>query len=285
MKIILDGQPLSFTLEGEQNLMQILKGVAKWLSPQKVEIAHLQLNGKSIDHWDKTKYEQIPIQDIEELQIITQSEAEQELREIEILLQYFQLLQQAVSQRDTESFKTLWEEYPYAKLALERIFREAFLLEGIQEQLGIRSPNSEEEWKLLTLNIQRILTLLETLLTEITHPYEECRKLLPVLEQTRQEIEQTSILLQTGRDREAIRAVLTFIEILSKTIRILQRLKLEDPEVQAFSLAVKAPLQELNEAFQHKDSVLIGDLLEYEIAPKIEDLKNILKRTLSQHES
>ena len=35
-------------------------------------------------------------------------------------------------------------------------------------------------------------------------------------------------------------------------------------------------LKELNEAFESSDSVLIGDLLEYEIAPKLEALSELL---------
>ena len=33
-------------------------------------------------------------------------------------------------------------------------------------------------------------------------------------------------------------------------------------------------LKELLEAFKLKDSVLIGDLMEYEMAPRLEELKN-----------
>lgn len=282
MKITLDGQLLNYTLEGEQNLYQVLSSIAQWLSPQKAEITHLTLNGKSIDRWDRKEFENISIGEIDQLDIVTTTESEQEYNELEILLQYFHLLKRALEGRQKDSLMEILKEYPHVQPPLEYHLRSVFLSEGSARFPLKRAPSTEGEWKQAEQFVQNTLSLLEARQYELTHPYEACEALIPLLEQTKGEIEHTSVLLQTGRDREAVRNVLSFIEILSKALRILARLHPSDPRVQEVHRSLSQPLKELNEAFLHKDSVLIGDLLEYEIAPKLEELQSLLQRALTE---
>lgn len=285
MKITLDGQLLNYTLEGEQNLFQVLTSIAQWLSPQKAEITHLSLNGIPIDHWDREKFENIPIKEIHQLDIITTTESEQEFKELEILLQYFSLLRDALEKRQNNSLMEILKEYPHVQPSLEYHLRSVFFAEGSARFPIEGVPSSDGDWKQGEQFVQKIVSLLESRLFELTHPYEACEALIPILDQTKQEIEHTSVLLQTGRDREAIRNVLSFVEILSKALRILARLKPSDVQVQQVHRTLSQPLKELNEAFLHRDSVLIGDLLEYEIAPKLEELRTLLSRTLAERSS
>jgi hypothetical protein len=48
-------------------------------------------------------------------------------------------------------------------------------------------------------------------------------------------------------------------------------------KLQAFYQDLNSVLSELLEAFAAKDSVLIGDLMEYEIAPRLEQLRTFLQ--------
>ncbi|MCX7788612.1 MAG: hypothetical protein N2442_13060 [Spirochaetes bacterium] len=285
MKITLDGQPLNYTLEGEQNLYQVLASIAQWLSSQNAEITHLSLNGKPLDQWNQKDFETIPIREIDQLDITTATETEQEFNELEILLHYFSLLQRALESRDPNPLMDILSEYPHVQPPLEHYLRSVFLTEGSARFPIQGVPSKEDDWKQAEQFVQKIVSLLESRLYEITHPYETCESLIPILDQTKQEIEHTSVLLQTGRDREAIRNVLTFIEILSKALRILSRLHPSDHKVKEVHKNLSPPLKELNEAFLHRDSVLIGDLLEYEIAPKLEELRALLLRTLAERTS
>lgn len=282
MKITLDGQLLNYTLEGEQNLYQVLSSIAQWLSPQKAAITRITLNGKSIDRWDRKEFENISIGEIDQLDLVTATESEQEYNELEILLQYFHLLKRALEGRQKDSLMEILKEYPHVQPPLEHRLRSVFLSEGSARFPLERAPSTEGEWKQAEQFVQNTLSLLEARLYELTHPYEACEALFPLLEQTKGEIEHTSVLLQTGRDREAVRNVLSFIEILSKALRILARLHPLDPRVQEVHRRLSQPLKELNEAFLSRDSVLIGDLLEYEIAPKLEELLNLMKTSLTE---
>jgi hypothetical protein len=282
VKITLDGQLLNYTLEGEQNLYQVLSSIAQWLSPQKAEITRITLNGKSIDRWDRKEFENISIGEIDQLDLVTATESEQEYNELEILLQYFHLLKRALEGRQKDSLMEILKEYPHVQPPLEHRLRSVFLSEGSARFPLERAPSTEGEWKQAEQFVQNTLSLLEARLYELTHPYEACEALIPLLEQTKGEIEHTSVLLQTGRDREAVRNVLSFIEILSKALRILARLHPLDPRVQEVHRRLSQPLKELNEAFLSRDSVLIGDLLEYEIAPKLEELLNLMKTSLTE---
>jgi len=48
-------------------------------------------------------------------------------------------------------------------------------------------------------------------------------------------------------------------------------------DLEAFYEELNGVLSELLEAFDAKDSVLIGDLMEYEIAPRLERLRKLLQ--------
>ncbi|GAB4375400.1 MAG: hypothetical protein Kow009_10730 [Spirochaetales bacterium] len=284
MKITLDGQMLNYTLEGEQNLYQILTSIAKWLSPQNAEITRLRLNGETIDQWNRRQLENIPIEEIQNLEITTMTEREQEYSDLGTLFQYFQLLQEAIQGKQGEALMEILEEYKYVQPSLEHYLRSIFLTDGSARFPLDRIPSSESEWAEGEQYVQRVLAVLEARLQELIHPYESCKALIPILSNTKQEIEQTSVLLQTGRDQEAIRNVLTFIEILSKALRLLSRLQPVDPQVQELHRTLSPPLKELSDAFLHRDSVLIGDLLEYEIAPKLEELRILLEKSLLDRE-
>ena len=51
----------------------------------------------------------------------------------------------------------------------------------------------------------------------------------------------------------------------------------DNEKLQAFYQELNGVLSELLEAFAAKDSVLIGDLMEYEIAPRLEQLRTFLQ--------
>jgi hypothetical protein len=50
------------------------------------------------------------------------------------------------------------------------------------------------------------------------------------------------------------------------------------PGTRRFAEDLAPYLSELKEAFEIQDTVLIGDLLEYEVAPRLDELKDLLPR-------
>ena len=114
---------------------------------------------------------------------------------------------------------------------------------------------------------------------------------LKLLKNAKQDITNVSVLLQTGKDREAMQAIINFSELTQSLLRIfsnvqlakeLSRIKFKNKSFEQFYGDFNKNLHELISAFEKKDFVLIGDLLEYEIAPSIEEIIHISKKILKQ---
>ena len=73
--------------------------------------------------------------------------------------------------------------------------------------------------------------------------------------------------------------MVVIVELINKTVRILpdfiavlpdsRDLRIDNQTIQEFYDNFNGVLRELMTAFEHKDSVLIGDLAEYEIRPRM----------------
>jgi hypothetical protein len=96
------------------------------------------------------------------------------------------------------------------------------------------------------------------------------------------DLEDTALNLQTGKDREALEAIRAFSEQAAAATRIFSLARSvssadEMPTVGGstapdFFGSMNGILRELEGAFERKDSVLIGDIAEYEIAPRLRGL-------------
>jgi hypothetical protein len=100
------------------------------------------------------------------------------------------------------------------------------------------------------------------------------------------------VLLQTGKEELAMKAVLYFIEIFNKVIRIIPELRRSGVDTASISVgdsglpefygAFNEVLRELTEAFEHKDAVLIGDLAEYEVLPRMRSFFSAMREALPE---
>ncbi len=111
------------------------------------------------------------------------------------------------------------------------------------------------------------------------------------LEGTGAELEEVSLLLQTGRDRPAMEAVIRFSDRFQELLGLLLRLQqagrldpsaasIEGRTLESFAAGLNEALRELLQAFQNRDSVLIGDLLEYEVAPRLAAIREFARRAI-----
>jgi hypothetical protein len=97
--------------------------------------------------------------------------------------------------------------------------------------------------------------------------------------------------MQTGKDRRAAETMQLFTQMGEKLFRLYFILKSEGLIPQTFTISGQPTrdfmnkfndaLKELSSAHENKDTVLVGDIAEYELAPRLlsiyEALKNISK--------
>ena len=89
-----------------------------------------------------------------------------------------------------------------------------------------------------------------------------------------------------------MKTVLFFIEIFNKVIRIIPELRrggvdtshimIGDAAMPRFYGDFNVVLRQLTESFEHKDAVLIGDLAEYEILPRMQSFFGAMREALPE---
>ena len=114
-------------------------------------------------------------------------------------------------------------------------------------------------------------------ITEILPLYES---LIPVLPEV-------STLLQKACDKEAMEIIQKLTTLIDSTIsiflvsknqdsNIFEKLEISGMSFDSFFDSLTEKLHELVSAIENKDSVMIGDLVEYEFLPNIEEMKELL---------
>lgn len=127
-------------------------------------------------------------------------------------------------------------------------------------------------------------------LDELRDPRAEMRKAASLYASHAEELRELPVYLQTGREDRAMKAVLLFIEIFNKVIRIMPLLaaeglsvdgiRIEGQELPLFYSSFNEVLRKLSGALEDKDSVLIGDLAEYEVAPRMSEFFGAIEEAL-----
>ena len=192
------------------------------------------------------------------------------------LIEYLELLGRALKSTDAVSLRDVLGEYGYVASTLERILRttgqsreilapiETVAASLMDNTTGEAAP-SDEDLALLKADagksVDAVLSNVQSRLSEVLRPEEELRVTAGMLSRTLPEVAEVAILLQQGRDEEAMQRIVRFTELAGKYIRLRGDDEIED---------LHGPLNELVDALDNNDTVLIGDLLEYEVAPRFE---------------
>ena len=113
-------------------------------------------------------------------------------------------------------------------------------------------------------------------IAEASRPGETMSRRAAGLRESLGRLPEVSVLLQTGRDRAAMEIVIGFTDIVQSVLDLLPFLP-PDPGRGKLITELTPFLRDLVSAFGSKDSILIGDLLEYEILPRMERLTPLLE--------
>ena len=160
------------------------------------------------------------------------------------------------------------------------------LLEGASAETILAWPDGVRK---RSLDIIEVLEgMLSERLDEMTNPFTVLASSIKELELTSNEIKEVSVLLQTGQEQKAMAAIIEFADLSQRLLRILssleesshislKELKIGEERASSFFADFNGILREVLGAFDTRDTVLIGDLLEYEVAPRIELFLSFLR--------
>lgn len=264
MKITIDGKPADIILENEKTIGDLLREIGNWLSGSQYSLSGLSINGETINAASVNDALDRPLDSIETLDIRT---ASLPLLMAEALVDIRQDITAYgnASFEDQKRLQREWEKSPAA----------TFLAEHTPDMFDCINRSFRGEG----LGIPFLIPLVDERLRELRDPRLELGGMDVLIETTAKRLEDLPLDIQTGKDTRAAETVQLFSNITEKLFRILSLLRLEgiitDTLVidtmpfNAFIGDFSAALKELLAAYEVKDAVLVGDLAEYELAPRL----------------
>jgi hypothetical protein len=280
MKIFVNAEPVSFSLEKEETLFDIYTALCAWAREQGGIIAGLEVNGEPKDPGLCSQWGDMPLQSLQTIGVTVREKG----HELEVIRDYFEILRAALAAGNEKALRECLVEYPYIRRALEIHLRDIFSGSGENFRLdeALRTPKNEgeafgqAEKQAIESYVQAVSRVVEDRFREIEQPEKEAAAVARLLATAKPALENVPVLLQTGKDREAMQCILSFTGLALKAIRILSNREKGQENSREFCREFNGILNELTAAFEIRDSVLIGDLFEYEIAPRTDRLAELL---------
>jgi hypothetical protein len=271
MDITINGNVADITLETETTLGEVLWGIEQWIRGSGHMLSGLCLDGERIGSASMSEVFSRELAGIRSVDILTSTRGE---LMAEALLAAGDSLKAygEASFADRDLIRKQWEENPASGFLAGEAPDLAGELARTFQGNGLPLP----QWD----------TLIGERLRELANPLEEAVNMEKAVAGIARRLEDLPLDIQTGKDARAAETVSLFSALTEKLFRLLPLLRergllTEDPAsegpsadelAEEFTLA----LRELLTAYEAKDAVLVGDLAEYELAPRLLRLYSVL---------
>jgi hypothetical protein len=267
MEIKINGKTADITIDNEKTVAQVMAGIEQWLSGSGHRLSGLTVDGQAADLSSLENVFAKEIDTVKTLDISTMSITELAAMSLANLLGDIDEFDD-LSFDGRNDFFTNWKERPHAVFTFEQMpdlysFFENTFLNG-------------------SFSAQTLRSITEERLREIQTPVNEFSSLRPIIEEVCARLTDLPLDIQTGKDARAAQTIQIFSGITEKIFRIYGQLEIQGyipqtaaeknltQQINDFNSAIK----ELLLAYEKNDTVLVGDLAEYEIAPRLKDLYN-----------
>ena len=267
MKITINGADADIRPETEKTVGEVLCALEVWLADSGFRLSGLCIDGEMMGIESMETCFARPIDSIDTLDLQASSLAELIAESLFLVMQDIDAFETADFE-ERRLFAENWNDSPQARLLAEQCpdlfgwVSKAFSGEGASPQA------------------LRILT--EERLRELQDPAGEMRRALPVVGEVCTRLEEFPLDIQTGKDARAAETVNVFSSVTEKVFRLVNVLKMEgfpvgDIMVETTPISAcisefSAALRELLAAYEQRDTVLAGDIAEYEMAPRLRGL-------------
>ena len=313
MRLTINAEEVSYSLENESTLGQVVKGIQEWLAGAGFLITEMRassqsgVSGQDLLQAPAANWGLTPVGTVRELEVRATHTGELKLEHWRTVDAWLGMLADEIrvievgrdSGRGAGSLQSLLADLP---ATLEGLKTNPFMppashalesfnaLFRVQEETG-KSPQPEAKpeaaaevraWPADRLQaaaalIEELRAGLQRRIQDASQPAEALARCVAAVHDCLTYLPEVSLLLQTGRDKDAMDRVIVFTDTVQSLLGLVPFLA-PDPQ-RGKALAELTPVfRELVAAFDAKDSVLIGDLLEYEITPRMQRLEPLLKK-------
>lgn len=281
MKIYINQDEIDFTLEKENALGEVFDSIEKWLSEQNYSITELYLDDNELLLTDRENWEALPVEDKVSFRFIALTLKELKEQNLNTILKYCRMFQLSLKEGNLELMNELLGEYNYIEGSYSILLEDfsnsikTHMAHLLKENGFIpEAERSEENVKIILEAFMMLEAVIQGRLDELTQPQRSGTECYEAIVALMPQMENVSLMLQTGKDKDAMNVIIRFTELFQKLLRVFTYLPAETQkdhheDLKSYIKDMSGVLKELTEAFSSEDSVLMGDLMEYEILPRM----------------
>jgi hypothetical protein len=294
VRLTINGQQVSYSLENERTLGEVVRGVQEWLAGAGFLVTGMSADGGDLLHAPEKDWGGAPVESVQELRVDAARTADLKVEHWRAVETWLGMLADELApespQGETAALQELLSDLPdtmkgfssnpflprgsTAGDRLEALFR--------GEETGA-SATAVRAWPAARTDEARAIIAelrgaLAGRISDASRPAEALARCVPLIRGSLSQLSNVSVLLQTGHDKEGMDIVIGFTDSVQMLLSLVPFLA-PNPERGRLLSELTPVLKDLVAAFGAKDTVLIGDLLEYEIAPRMERLAPLLEAT------
>lgn len=285
MDIKVNGEPLALGKPLSGSLGDTLSAIDELLDTAGSIIVGLRIDGQTLDPEDFPRIKDRPISEFALIEVDAETQSAIKVKAISTLLELAALTGDAAAADSSDDWPALASGLGELAEAFAGLFSadELSFVQGAADlaaRAAAQAPSPDAATKSeLAAKMASLSVVFRERLSEIQSPEEEMRKAAALYAAQAEELKELPVFLQTGKDERAMKAIFLFIEIFNKVIRLVpelegrgldtKALKIVGESLPEFYASFNDVLRRLSSAFEDRDSVLIGDLAEYEVAPRM----------------
>jgi hypothetical protein len=294
VRLTINGEQIDFSLENEKTLGEVAHGVQAWLAAAGFHITGMRADtlellipaaapgGVQAAAWDAA-----PAGSVRELEVTAAHTGEMRREHWQTIHAWLGMLSDELRTHSEGHAGTLAALLANMPETIEGFKANPFMprgsdacerfeaLFGGQEAAAVFTWPAERIHAGVAL-VDELRAGLDRRIAEAEQPQEALALRAAEVRESLGRLPEVSVLLQTGRDKAAMEIVIGFTDAVQSVLDLIPFLP-PDPEGGKLIAELTPFLRDLVSAFGSKDSVLIGDLLEYEILPRMERLTPLLE--------
>lgn len=283
MRLKINGDQVSFSLEKEKSLAEVMAGVQAWLGGAGFVITGVKADGQDLLSVPAGIWGNTAIDSVTEIDILALHTTDVRVEHWQTLDAWLGMLVEEINAPGpvlTELLANLPETLqgmksnPFLPPGVDAMGRFTRLFDG-QDPARIRrwSPDQREEARAV---IDILRDELAKRIADAAQPRVALARCMSELKTRVEGLPEVSVLLQTGKDKAAMETVVGFTDSIHSVLSLVPFLP-PNAERGRMIADLTPILKNLVAAFDAKDSILIGDLLEYEVAPRVAKLMPLLE--------
>ena len=275
MEISINGKSADIVLEAEKNIGDVLSCLEHWLAGSGNRLSGLTIDGLETGIAALDEVMGRELEGINNLDIKISSWDELAMEALLNLKETCTLYGNSVFDSRSE-IRSRWDQSPAA----------AFISAEIKELHELINHSFDGEG----LSTRDLEIIVEERLRELSDPKKEIINMEKPISEIARRLEELPLDIQTGKDSRAAETIQLFSKTGEKLFRFLNLFKnwgilcdsfnIDGLTAKDFLGDFSSILGELTTAYGNQDTVLVGDLAEYELAPRLLKLFSTLKNTL-----